>query len=568
MNSLTDQQLLRDYAERRSEAAFAELVQRHVDFVYSAALRVIRDPHLAEDVTQGAFVALAANARQLWDRPVLAGWLHCTARNLATKIVRSEVRRRVREQETVAMNELLSTEADANWEHIAPHLDAALGELSESDRDAVLLRYFERKSARELGPMFGISDEAAQKRVSRAVEQLRQFFAKRGVTIGASGLIALVSVHAVQAAPVGLAATASTAAILAGTTLLATGTATATKAIAMNTLQKSLIGAALVAALGVGIYSCHQDSPTITNFHPVLLDDFYQRQFADYRPTESWAQVPRGETNFNGVPFLMVGKIDLNGLGRARDGEFHPPRVGEVPVGRRAARLHLLHGASYDSPDYTPIACVLLRYENDEPRKLFIRYGVHVRNWYVEANEIDPTLSDPRSLAVWTGNTRPDGSGTPTRLFKSTFDNPLPAQKIRSLELLSLFARANSVILAITLDDSPDAAQPSNPALEDNDDSVLRREDFLRVLDDATGQPVSNVAARLTVTELRRTYRFGDYFSDARGQVPILYPPGRFQKFVVEMTAAGYLPANLEILSDDGLMDPDQPVRLKRESAP
>ena len=153
-------------------------------------------------------------------------------------------------------------------------------------------------------------------------------------------------------------------------------------------------------------------------------------------------------------------------------------------------------------------------------------------------------------------------------MFKSTFDNPLPAQKIRSLELLSLFARANSVILAITLDDSPDAAQPSNPALEDNDDSVLRREDFLRVLDDATGQPVSNVAARLTVTELRRTYRFGDYFSDARGQVPILYPPGRFQKFVVEMTAAGYLPANLEILSDDGIMDPDQPVRLKRESAP
>ena len=151
MNSLTDQQLLRDYSGHRSEAAFAELVRRHVDFVYSAALRMVRDSHLAQDVTQGVFVALAQNVWRLSAPPDFSvQWHNRTAQNIAAQTVRTDVRRRAREQEAAAMNELLHTESDADWEHIAPHLDAALGELSEADHDALLLRYFERKSAREM----------------------------------------------------------------------------------------------------------------------------------------------------------------------------------------------------------------------------------------------------------------------------------------------------------------------------------------------------------------------------------------------------------------------------------
>ena len=115
MNRLTDQELLRDYTEHRSEAAFAEFVRRHIDLVYSAARRMVCDPHLAEDVTQGVFVAFAQNARQLSGRPVLSGWLHRTAQNLAAKAVRSDVRRRTREQEAAAMNELLCAGSDATW---------------------------------------------------------------------------------------------------------------------------------------------------------------------------------------------------------------------------------------------------------------------------------------------------------------------------------------------------------------------------------------------------------------------------------------------------------------------
>jgi RNA polymerase sigma factor (sigma-70 family) len=260
VNSLTDQELLREYAGSRSEPAFAELVRRHVDLVYSAALRMVRDAHLAEDVTQGAFVALAQNARQLADRPVLSGWLHRTAQNLAANIVRSDVRRRAREQEAAAMNELFATESNTIWEHIAPQLDAALGELNEPDRDALLLRYFERKSAREMAQTLGTTEDAAQKRVSRAVERLREFFSKRNVTIGVSGLAVLISTNAVQAAPASLTVTISTAACLAGTTLATTTTATAIKTIVMTTLQKTLITATIAAVVGTGVYEARQAS--------------------------------------------------------------------------------------------------------------------------------------------------------------------------------------------------------------------------------------------------------------------------------------------------------------------
>ena len=218
MNRPTDQQLLCEYAARRSDAAFAELVRRHVDLVYSAALRMVCDAHLAEDVTQGAFVALAQNARRLAGHPVLSGWLHRTAQNLAANAVRSEVRRRAREQEAVAMNHLLAAEPEASWEAIAPRLDDALGKLNETERDAVLLRYFERKTARDMAEILGISEDAAQKRVNRAIERLRELFLKQHTPVGANSLAVLMSAHAVQSAPAALMKTALAAALAKGAT--------------------------------------------------------------------------------------------------------------------------------------------------------------------------------------------------------------------------------------------------------------------------------------------------------------------------------------------------------------
>ena len=252
---MTDQQLLREYAERRMESAFSELVRRHIDFVYSAALRMVRDAHLAEDVTQAVFMVLAKDAGKLTNHPVLSGWLHRTALNLAANAVRADVRRRAREQEAVVMNELLADQSDAPWETIAPQLDAALDALDDSDRDVLLLRYFEKKSAREMAQILGISDEAAQKRVTRAVERLRQMFAQRGVAIGAGGLAVVITANAVQAAPIGLAISISAAAVT-GTAVAIS--ATLTKTIAMTTLQKTLITATLAVITGAGLFEARQ----------------------------------------------------------------------------------------------------------------------------------------------------------------------------------------------------------------------------------------------------------------------------------------------------------------------
>jgi RNA polymerase sigma factor (sigma-70 family) len=259
VNSVTDSELLRDYAERRSEPAFAELVRRHVDLVYSAALRMVRDSHLAEDVTQAVFVALAQNARSLTQRAVLSGWLHRTAQNLACNTVRSDVRRRAREQEAAAMTELFSNEPETSWERIAPQLDHALAELDDSDRDALMLRYFERKSAHEMARILGVNDEAAQKRVSRAAERLRHLLARRGVAVGASAAVLAISTYAVEAAPAGLAAGIATTAAAAGAAVQTSTAITAAKTIAMTTLQKSLVAATLVAAVGAGLYEASQN---------------------------------------------------------------------------------------------------------------------------------------------------------------------------------------------------------------------------------------------------------------------------------------------------------------------
>jgi len=258
----TDMELLARYIRQGAEEAFAQLVRRHVNLVYSAAVRQVRLPQLAEEVTQSAFIDLARNAARLKPDTILTAWLYQVTHRTAIDVVRREASRQLREQIATELNAMNATAAD--WTHIEPLLDEAMHALNHTDRTAVLLRYFENKSLREVGTALGTSENAAQKRLGRAVERLREFLAKRGITIGASGLAIVISANAVQATPVGLTATISTAAALAGTTLTTAGVATSVKAIAMTSLQKTIMGATLVAVIGVGIFIYKSRQTSIT----------------------------------------------------------------------------------------------------------------------------------------------------------------------------------------------------------------------------------------------------------------------------------------------------------------
>src|SRR5690348_12499594 len=251
-----DSQLLRDFVRNKSQDAFTELVRRHVNLVYSAALRQARLPQLAEEISQSVFTDLARAADKLKPDTILTAWLYQVTRRTAIDVIRRESRRQAREHLAV---EMAAMNTATDWTQIEPLLDEAVQALDEIDRAAILLRYFENKSLREVGQSLGTSDDAAQKRVSRAVERLREFFSKRGIAIGASGLVVLISANAVQSAPVALAGTISATA-LAGIAIHSSTAVATTKVIVMTTLQKTLVTTTLAVVAGTGIYEVHQAS--------------------------------------------------------------------------------------------------------------------------------------------------------------------------------------------------------------------------------------------------------------------------------------------------------------------
>ncbi len=246
-----DSELLRHFAKTNSEDAFAELVKRHVNLVYSAALRQVNgDAHLAQDVAQMVFADLARKAGSLSRRETLTGWLYTSAHFAAAKIARTENRRHDREEKFMRepTNESgtgfqpVSSAPEMDWNKIRPALDDAMHELKETDREAILLRYFENRQFAEVGAKLGLNENAARMRVERALEKLRDIFTKRGITT-ATALASVISANAIQIAPANLAATLTTASIAA------TGTGiTFTLLKIMTTTQLKLGISALVVA--------------------------------------------------------------------------------------------------------------------------------------------------------------------------------------------------------------------------------------------------------------------------------------------------------------------------------
>jgi RNA polymerase sigma factor (sigma-70 family) len=238
-----DNELLALYARTRSEEAFAELVHRHVNLVYSVVLRRLNgDAHLARDASQAVFTDLARKASSLSHRTTLTGWLYTSAHFASSEIARNESRRRGREEKY--MRETKSqTAIDPHWEELRPVLDEVMLQLKETDREAILLRYFENRPLAEVGAKLGLRENTARMRVERALEKLRALLAKRGIAT-TSALVETISAHAVQLAPTNIAAALATASITAA----GTGTWALLKIMTATKLKLSFV--TLVIAAG------------------------------------------------------------------------------------------------------------------------------------------------------------------------------------------------------------------------------------------------------------------------------------------------------------------------------
>ncbi|HEX5400293.1 MAG TPA: RNA polymerase sigma factor [Verrucomicrobiae bacterium] len=249
-----DNSLIAEFNARRSEDAFAALVRQHVNLVFATALRQVGDVGAAEEITQNVFVALAQAAGKLGTHPTIAGWLHQTTLNQSRAWLRSELRRRKREQVAVDMG-LARTEGDSVWSPLVPLLDEALLKLREPDRQAVILHYMEGCTFQEVGSTLGVGEDAARKRVNRCLQQLTEFFSRQGFAVPAHAAGGPLFVLAAHAAPAGLAASATTAGLAAVHSAASASTLTliegALKIMAWTKAKSAIVAvAAVIVATG------------------------------------------------------------------------------------------------------------------------------------------------------------------------------------------------------------------------------------------------------------------------------------------------------------------------------
>ena len=428
-----DLTLLREYSRRHCEDAFAALVSRHVPLVYSVALRQVRDPHLAEEITQAVFIILARKAASLGPKTILPGWLCRTARYASSNALTMERRRQRREQEA-HMQSILNQSEPGPWRQIAPLLDGAMDQLGQKDHDAVVLRFFEGRSFKEVGAALGASEDAAKMRVNRALEKLRKYFVKRGVTLTAAAIAGAVAANSVQAAPAGLYAAATGAAegaTVGGSTL----------ALALGVLKimawakyKTALGIGTVAAItGVALMTAvRQEQPHEVPATKTLVN----RTAAVSSEASTSASSPAvmremltdaTSMSLDAVPGGLLAQPDGKIVVAAGlSGFFLDPQSGRIGLWERGAVRLLSNGEldrSFYSPAQSPVSDAARAHLTIQPDGRFLVSGSLATLDGKPRPEYARLLSDGRvdnSFVPWHGSsTSPERTYLPGGVYTS-----------------------------------------------------------------------------------------------------------------------------------------------------
>ena len=474
-----DMALVREYATRDSEEAFATLVSRHVGLVHSAALRQVRDPHAAEEITQTVFILLARKAGSLDAKTILPGWLYRTANYVSAAALKMQRRRAQREQEAYMQSLLQEGQTDSSWEQLAPLLDGAMAQLRGSDRDALVLRYFQNKHFKEVGNALGVEECTARKRVERALEKLRALLAKRGIALTVTIIAGALSANSVRAAPVAVANSVTAVAVAKGATASGSTLILIKGALKIMAWTKAKMAAAVV----VGVLLATGGTTTIVYRHeigyrfalaggrrtianhvaePLDLTGNYGSPASVFKSgREWWGTVPSGFQVFDHVPLQIEGLLCLWGERNAAGGANFPEQALGIPVNRKFEALYIYQTTLFPSADNTPVYEVVWRYEDGSSATNQLRYGSDILevggNPSERASRVsgpdhktanDPT--GPNSRLAWMGGTRTQGENRPMRFCLTAIANPQPTEQVASIDLYSCKSESAPCILAMT----------------------------------------------------------------------------------------------------------------------
>jgi RNA polymerase sigma factor (sigma-70 family) len=314
MPEMNDMALVREYAERGSETAFADLVRRHIHLVYSVAFRYVGNSADAQDITQAVFVILARKTASLRQRTTITGWLYETTRFTAVALLRTKVRQQAREQEAYMLTTLNNRGPNGVWQQLAPVLEDAMNRLSEKERALLALRLFENRTAAETAALLGIREDAAHKRTARALEKLRQFFFKRGINSTTAIIAGAISANSVQAAPAALAQTVTAVALAKGATISGstlTLVKGALKIMASTKAQTAIMGTVVVGMATLSVMQ-QQTQAKLREQNEALTQQIVQLQTENENFSKHAAQVKH--TPHLPAPQIQVAVVATNAL--------------------------------------------------------------------------------------------------------------------------------------------------------------------------------------------------------------------------------------------------------------